>query len=95
MSLNTLIPSMSITCFGILYNSFLNHSFDQSWGGYAPYGKDAIKNKLLQYLNSINYSSGVCNKQSHNQLRTLLITYTSRYRLKNVLLQAERSRNSV
>lgn len=55
---------MSITCFGILYNSFLNHSFDQSWGGYAPYGKDAIKNKLLQYLNSINYSSGVCNKQS-------------------------------
>ena len=34
----------------------------------------------------------VCsNKQSHNQLRILLITYTSRFPLKRILLQAARN----
>lgn len=47
---------MSITCSGTLCSSFLIFSYDHSWGGYAPYGKQAIKNKLLQYLNSINFS---------------------------------------
>ncbi|CBK23876.2 uncharacterized protein [Blastocystis hominis] len=45
------------------FSEFNMLCFDRSWGGYAPYGKQDIKNKLLQYLNSINYSSCVCNKQ--------------------------------
>lgn len=32
------------------------YSYDESREGYVPYGKNAIKKKLLQYLNSINFS---------------------------------------
>ena len=39
------------------YKEFNILCFDQSWGGYSPYGKQIIKNKIVQYL---NYTTHMC-----------------------------------